>query len=230
MSLNAAPDSRALMRLYTLSRKRFGFLDWWPGGSPFEVIVGAVLTQQTSWKNVEKAIGALKGAGMLNLGSICSMKTEELEKLIRPSGYYRQKARRLKGLCMHIRRRHSTLEAFLSQDAHELREELLSMNGIGRETADSILLYAANKPIFVIDAYTKRILSRVFGLNAEADYSEFQELFHDKIRPNARLYNDMHAQFVEIGKNYCRKAEPLCAACPLKGICDSAKHKPPAYK
>ncbi len=218
-----APSPKALMRLYSLSRKRFGFLNWWPGDGPFEVIVGAVLTQQTSWNNVAKAIAALKSAGKMTLNSICSIKTEELEKLIRPSGYYRQKSKRLKALCLHIKRKHSTLEAFLSQEKGALREELLSISGIGKETADSIILYAAGKPIFVIDAYTKRILSKVFGMQEDMDYDSMQAMFQERIRPNARLYNDMHAQFVEIGKNYCRKSEPACRACPINKMCAYAK-------
>ncbi|MGC8538074.1 MAG: endonuclease III domain-containing protein [Candidatus Micrarchaeia archaeon] len=222
-----APSPKALMHLYSLSKERFGFLNWWPGDTQLEVIVGAVLTQQTSWNNVAKAIAALKSAKKLTLEDICSIKTEELENLIRPSGYYRQKAARLKGLCLHIKRNHSTLERFLSQKKDALREELLSINGIGRETADSIILYAAGKPIFVIDAYTKRILSRAFGMQEDVDYDYLQSMFHERISHSAKLYNDMHAQFVEIGKNYCTKSKPKCAACPLDKICryaSIAKH------
>lgn len=218
-----APSSKALMRLYSLSRKRFGFLNWWPGDSPFEVIVGAVLTQQTSWNNVAKAIAALKSARKMSLNGICSIKTEELEKLIRPSGYYRQKSKRLKALCLRIKRNHSTLEAFLSQEKGALREELLSINGIGKETADSIILYAAGKPVFVVDAYTKRILSRVFGMQEDMDYDSLQSMFHGRISHSAKLYNDMHAQLVEIGKNYCRKSEPICRACPINKMCRYVK-------
>ena len=218
-----APSSKALMRLYSLSKGRFGFLNWWPGDSPFEVVVGAVLTQQTSWNNVAKAIAALKSARKMSLNSICSIKTEELEKLIRPSGYYRQKSKRLKTLCLYIKRKHSTLEAFLLQEKGALREELLSISGIGKETADSIILYAAGKPIFVIDAYTRRILSRVFSMQEDMDYDSLQAMFHERIPPSERLYNDMHAQFVEIGKNYCRKSEPICRACPLGKMCVYAR-------
>ncbi len=136
--MKALPDEMALMRLYSLSKARFGFLDWWPGDTRFEVIVGAILTQQTSWSNVAKAIKALKEAKKLDFSSICSIKTDELERLIRPSGYYRQKAARLKGLCLYIKGAHSTLDSFLSQDKGTLRAELLSINGVGKETADSI--------------------------------------------------------------------------------------------
>ena len=212
-----APDP---MLVYLTLRERFGHLDWWPGDSPFEILVGALLTQQTTWKNVEKAIANLKHADALSLESIADMPLGRLEKLIMPSGYYRQKARRLKELCTAIRKDHGSLGNLFRMRKEKLREVLLSYNGIGKETADSIILYAANKPIFVIDAYTKRIMNRVDPrISREATYDQLQDHFESKIERSAALYNDFHAQFVELGKNYCR-AKPLCRECPLNSFCD----------
>ena len=213
-------DRPAPMLVYKRLRKHFGFRDWWPGDSDFEVVVGALLTQQTTWKNVEKAIANLKAANSLSIDSIAAMDIRKLERLIRPSGYYRQKAGRLRDLCIKIKKRHGSLENLLELEKDELRKELLSYNGIGKETADSIILYAAEKPTFVIDAYTKRAMHRINpAIGAEIGYEELRGYFEERIENKAELYNDFHAQFVELGKRYCTSTKPLCTECPLKGVC-----------
>ncbi len=212
-----------LMRLYSSLRKRFGYLDWWPGETRDEMIIGAILTQNTSWKNVEKAIARLKGNGLLELSKLSSANIGMIEQSIMPSGFYRQKACRLKGLAAYITSNYKNLDDFFSSETQELRKELLSLDGIGNETADSIILYAAGKPVFVIDAYTKRIMKRVYGIDENMEYEELQKLFMNALGDDAPLYNDFHAQLVELGKNYCRK-KPLCAGCPARKLCNFARH------
>ena len=149
-----------------------------------------------------------------------AMSIRKLERLVRPSGYYRQKAARLKGICTRIKRDHGSLGRLLKLEKDELREELLSYNGIGRETADSIILYAARKPVFVIDAYTKRAMHRIDpSISADIAYEELRRYFEERTENNTKLYNDFHAQFVELGKRYCTAARPSCAECPLRDIC-----------
>ncbi len=207
-----------MLRIYNMLRKRSGYLGWWPADSDFEVFVGTILTQNTSWKNVEKAIYNLKAADALSMEGIASMPVRRLERLIRPSGYYRQKAQRLKGLCSGILRDYGGLTDLFTLRKDVLRTTLLSMNGIGRETADSIILYAAHKPTFVIDAYTRRMISRLSG-SPEMEYDSLKNVFESGIRPDVRLYKDFHAQIVELGKNYCTKSSPKCAECPLRDMC-----------
>jgi endonuclease-3 related protein len=208
-----------LARIYGKLRERFGFLDWWPGDTRDEVVIGAILTQQTSWKNVEKAIANLKRAGKLSLKAIARTDTRTLERLIRPSGFYRQKSRVLKRVSSYICGKYSGLNAFFDKRADALRGELLSLRGIGRETADSIALYAADKPLFVIDAYTRRTMHRIDPSVAEdAGYDSLRKYFQDNLEEDVELYQDFHAQFVELGKRYC-KAKPVCGGCPLDGVC-----------
>ena len=202
--------------LYRALRRRFGFLNWWPGETKDEIVIGSILTQQTSWANVEKAICNLKSAKMLSIAAISKADLSTLQKLVRPSGFYRQKALRLKGFARYVMKKHGSLEGMLSQDIKTLRDELLGINGIGKETADSIILYAAEKPIFVIDAYTIRIVERVFGISL--GYDELQEKIERSIDSNVELYKDFHAQFVELGKHYC-KTKPVCTSCPLNKQC-----------
>jgi endonuclease-3 related protein len=204
--------------LYTKLRVRFGYLDWWPGETKDEIIIGAILTQQASWKNVEKAISNLKAADCLDLKRISGMRINALEKHIRPSGFYKQKAARLKGFARYVSSNYPSLDEMLSKGAGELREELLSMKGVGRETADSIILYAAGEPMFVIDAYTKRITSRIYGSDPNIEYDELRFAISASIPDDLELYKDFHAQFVELGKNYC-KTKPLCNDCPVKSYC-----------
>jgi endonuclease-3 related protein len=206
-------------RLYALLRERFGFRNWWPADTPFEVVVGAVLTQQTAWTNVEKAIRNLKAGRRMSLAGICGLRRAELEAMVRPSGYFRQKSKRLQGLCRFIRDRHSTLDGLFALGDAELREALLAQDGIGKETCDSIMLYAAGRPVFVVDAYTKRIVSRVFGVGRELEYDELQGAFQKALRGDVNLYKDMHAQLVELAKQNCRKADPLCGTCPALRMC-----------
>ncbi len=187
------------------------------------MLVGAILTQQTSWKNVEKAIRSIKESNALTLEGIAGMPEERLETLVRPSGYYRQKAKRLKETCIAIKENYGSLEKFLAIEKDALRNKLLEMKGIGKETADSIVLYAAEKRTFVVDAYTKRIVSRVFGVN-ELGYDRLKELFESALPDSLEIYKDMHAQIVELGKRYCRKT-PLCSSCPIANMCNTGKGK-----
>ncbi len=180
--------------------------------------VGAVLTQNTAWKNVTQAIANLKAVGALDVFAIHRMSEEELALLIKPSGYFNVKAKRLKSLVRHIVTRHKgELSSMLGLNLGELRRELLTVNGVGKETADSIILYAANKPIFVVDAYTKRVLGRHGLLPPNGDYDAVQEFFHLHLPRDAALFNDYHAQLVAVGKHYC-KTKPACEECPLLAV------------
>lgn len=205
-----------LIDFYKVLNSRFGFLNWWPADSREEVVVGAILTQQASWKNVEKAIANLKSADMISVEKLAKTDLGKLERLVKPSGFYKQKARRLKSLMKYVYENYASFENLFNKNVEELRKELLEQNGIGKETADSIVLYAAGKPVFVIDAYTKRIVERVYGL--KMDYDDLQNFMENKIERNTVLYKDFHAQFVELGKNYCR-TKPLCDDCPLNVFC-----------
>jgi endonuclease-3 related protein len=207
-----------LSELYTKLMHRFGYLNWWPGDTKLEIIAGAILTQNTSWKNVEKAIRNLKEEGMLSMHKLAESNIKSIEHAIRPSGFYKQKANRLKGTISYILANYKTLDSFFGKSTEELRKELLSLNGIGNETADSIILYAAGKPTFVIDAYTKRIMNRIYGIDKNAEYMELKSLFENTLEKNTRLFKDFHAQFVELGKNFC-KSEPICNECPVKNYC-----------
>ncbi len=208
-----------LRDVYRRLLESYGPQDWWPGDSPFEIIVGAILTQATSWTNVEKAMGNLKNASLLSPRGLRDIPTDELAALIRPSGYFNVKARRLKAFMHHLWDAHEgNLDEMLASDAANLRRNLLSINGIGEETADDILLYAANKPFFVIDAYTRRILERVGVDDGVKSYSDWQRLFHEALPPDARLFNEYHALLVRHGKDVCRPT-PRCEECCLRPIC-----------
>ena len=205
------------MQLYRRLYRHYGDLQWWPGDSPLEISVGAILTQNTAWTNVEKAIKRIKEARSLSVASLGRMTRKRLALLIKSAGYFNVKARRLKNFLSFLQHRYGgSLRKMFKQDSLRLREELLSVNGIGPETADSILLYAGEKPVFVIDAYTKRIFSRHGVLSYEKSYDEFQELFMRQLPRSVTLYNQYHGMFVNIGKDFCRK-RPLCASCPLNG-------------
>lgn len=207
-----------LTKQYELLRKRFGFLDWWPGETKLEIVVGAILTQNTSWTNVEKAISNLKKEDALELRKLATMQSGKLQRLIRPSGFYRQKAKRLKYILSYVAANYGTLENLFGKNKTELRKELLGLSGIGNETADSIVLYAAEKPTFVIDAYTRRIMHRVYGMAEAIEYLKLQRHITDRIPEELELYKDFHAQFVMLAKNHCRK-KPLCEDCPLERNC-----------
>ena len=205
--------------IYKKLRQRFGFLDWWPGDTKFEIFVGAILTQQTSWRNVEKAIANLKSEDCLNLKTLSDIRVQKLESLIRPSGFYRQKARRLSGICKNVEKDYGSLHKLFSLEKGKLREVLLSYDGIGNETADSIILYAAEKPVFVIDAYTRRAMHRIDPtIKEDMAYDQLQGYFESRVEKRLDLYKDMHAQFAELGKRHCR-TKPLCAGCPMNDIC-----------
>jgi endonuclease-3 related protein len=204
-----------LMEMYSLLFARFGPQHWWPGDSPQEVVVGAVLTQNTNWKNVEKAIRQLSAGGLLSLKAIHEVPLPRLADVIKPAGYYNVKAKRLKNLVGHIVEHYEAdLGSFLSQTTSKLREELLSIKGIGPETADSILLYAGGHPVFVIDAYSFRILSRHGLCDETAVYQELQDLFMDHLPCDAALFNEFHALIVRAAKEFCTK-RPACGECPL---------------
>jgi endonuclease-3 related protein len=205
-----------LEAIYKLLYKAYGPQRWWPGDTPFEVMVGAVLTQNTAWGNVEKAIKNLKRERVLNPSRLNGMPSKRLASLIRPSGYFNIKTRRLKNLLVLIRDHYSgSLKRMFADDPAELRTTLLGVNGIGSETADSILLYAGGKPFFVVDAYTKRILGRHGLISYKANYHEVQSLFMENLPKDTILYNEFHALIVKVGKEHCRKRNPLCSGCPL---------------
>ncbi|MBI3078475.1 MAG: endonuclease III domain-containing protein [Deltaproteobacteria bacterium] len=193
----------------------FGARSWWPAETPFEVIVGAILTQNTAWSNVEKAIARLKAAGVLTPRALHRLPLERLARLIVPAGYFRVKARRLKHFLTFLFQEYrGQLARMFAEPLPAARQKLLGVNGIGPETADSILLYAAGKPIFVVDAYTRRIFARHGLIARDASYEEIQQRFMRELRPDASLYNEYHALIVQTGKEFCRRA-PRCEECPL---------------
>ena len=206
-------------KMFEALYKDLGPQHWWPASTAFEVCVGAILTQNTSWQNVEKAVKNLRSERMLSLAKIASADNRTLARLIKPSGYFNQKAVRLKKFCQYIEKNYNgSLKEFFDQPLPELREELVSLYGIGEETADSMLLYAAKKPSFVVDAYTKRIVNRVYGTQLD-DYNELKEFFEDELPKSTRIYNEFHALLVEHGKVYCTKQAPKCHACPMQKEC-----------
>jgi len=202
----------------------FGPQYWWPGETDFEVILGAILTQNTAWSNVEKAIKNLRKKGFLNPGSLKSVPLKKLANLIRPSGYYNQKAKKIKNFIEFLFTNYQgSLRRMFSGDFLILRSRLLEVNGIGPETADSILLYAGRKPIFVVDAYTRRILSRHSLVNPDASYAEIQNYFMDNLKNDTGLFNEYHALLVRLAKEAC-KAKPNCSLCPLAKIEESIRY------
>ncbi len=249
------PDpAEKIRRYYAALYDAWGAQHWWPAETPFEVIVGTYLTQNTAWTNVERALANLRRAQLLNVDGIRRVTLSRLQRLIRPSGYFRQKAKRLKRFVAFLDTQYEgSLLKLFSQPTEKLREELLTLNGVGPETADSILLYAANHPVFVVDAYTRRILDRHGIVPEKADYEQIRQLFQTSLSPIAieqqrkpapareplesgirgaahppsamstarrtalvQVYNEMHGLIVGVGKNYCRKAQPICEACPLQ--------------
>ncbi|NLZ17312.1 MAG: endonuclease III domain-containing protein [Desulfobulbaceae bacterium] len=212
-------QAERLEHLYHVVSEYFGPQDWWPGESPFEVVVGAILTQNTNWKNVEKAITNLKDAGLLSLPALLELPQALLAEYIRPAGYYNVKAARLRNLLTLIEEQHDgSLEALLALPLEELRRQLLGVKGIGPETADSIALYAAGKPVFVVDTYTHRILLRHNLIDEDTDYHALQELFMDNLPADVDLYGEFHALLVRTGNQFCRKTNPHCESCPLNGV------------
>ncbi len=227
-----------LKLIYDLLFSSFGAQQWWPvtekgklhpkySGGPknerqqLEVVFGAILTQNTSWKNVEKAIIELSRRNLIDINKIIKIKAKNLAEIIRSSGYYNQKAKRLKNFCNFLLKNYNgSLRILFQNGIKRLREDLLSVNGIGNETADSIILYAAKKPVFVVDAYTKRILNRI-GYK-EMTYDELQRLFMESLPNSEKLFNEYHALLVELGKNTCKR-NPLCNECPVSRHCNYCK-------
>ncbi|MDA8065063.1 MAG: endonuclease III domain-containing protein [Thermaerobacter sp.] len=206
-----------LLELYRRLREHFGHRHWWPGDTPFEVAVGAILTQAVAWRNVEQAVAALREAGLLDAPALAAFPEESLARLIRPARYPRQKARKLIAFADHLQRRHGgSIERMLTGSSGELRRELLALWGIGPETADSILLYAGGHPVFVVDAYTRRILHRLGWQPAEAPYDRLQAFFQERLPQDPALYNDYHAQLVALGHRLCLARSPRCDGCPLR--------------
>ncbi|MFQ5655944.1 MAG: endonuclease III domain-containing protein [Candidatus Methylomirabilales bacterium] len=205
-----------LLNIYHQLYRVLGPQGWWPGRSRFEVIVGAILAQNTNWGNVEKAMRRLRRARVLTPSSMSALSRRRLANLIRPAGYFWVKATRLHNFLAFLHMRHGgSLTRMFREKPTRLREGLLQVSGIGPETADSILLYAGNMPVFVVDAYTKRIFSRHRLVSSRATYQELQDLFMNHLPRDARLYNEYHALLVRIGKEYCRPI-PRCQSCPLR--------------
>ncbi len=206
------------MSIYRILYRTYGPRHWWPGETPFEVMVGAILTQHTSWQNVGKAIHQLKKRRVLCPEGIYRLRRSSLASLIRSSGYYRVKALRLKAFVNFLFNRYEGDIANLKRRPFQaLRAELLAVNGIGPETADSILLYGLKKPVFVVDAYTRRILSRHGIVSEKASYEEIQGLLTSHLPHDERLFNEYHALLVHLGKTVCKKI-PECGKCPLKKV------------
>jgi len=211
--------TETLLKIYHRLLACYGPQHWWPAEDPFEVIVGAILTQSAAWTNVEQAISKLKAANALTPVALHDLPVDRLAHLIRPSGYYNAKALKLKAFADHLQSRYrGDLGRLFALDTAALRQELLSIHGIGTETADSIILYAANRPTFVIDAYTRRILHRLSLAPETYSYAAFQALFTENLPQDEGLYNEYHALLVRHGKGVCRKA-PQCPVCCLRQLC-----------
>jgi len=209
--------ARRLGLVYQKLYSFFGSQHWWPADTPFEVMIGAILTQNTNWLNVEKAISNLKKHKLLQPHRLYKLSHKRLTELIRPAGYYNIKAKRLKSfLKFFIEHYDGNVKTMSCIPISSLRQQLLSVNGIGPETADSILLYALNRPVFVVDAYTKRILLRHRFTGEDASYDKTQNLFMKNLKSGVKLFNEYHALLVKLGKEFCLKNKPRCDICPLK--------------
>lgn len=207
------------LRYYEAMSGALGPMNWWPARTPFEVIVGAILTQSTAWGNVERAIANLRAARLLTPAAMLRVSTPRLAALVRPSGYFRQKAKKLKAFVRFLQNEYrGSLQRMFSTPTAELREKLLSVHGIGPETADSILLYAGNHPVFVVDAYTHRIFGRHGITDGKSEYEKVRALIESAIPARAQLFNEFHALIVNTGKNWCRKSAPRCEECPLRSL------------
>jgi endonuclease-3 related protein len=208
---------KKLQAIYKKLYSHFGPQHWWPADHPFEVMVGAILTQNTNWNNVLKAIGSLKKHRALKPQALSSMSVETLARRIKSAGYYTLKAKRLKNYVRFFLKQYKGSAGKMAvTDTLKLRDALLAVNGIGQETADSILLYALGKPVFVVDSYTKRIMSRHGLLADDASYHLAQDLFMKHLQRKSALFNEYHALLVKLGKEYCLKNKPKCETCPLR--------------
>lgn len=208
--------SLPLIETYDRLLATFGPQNWWPGESPFEIMVGAVLVQNTAWRNVERAIENLREANLMTPPALYAVPLAELAELIRPAGYYQVKTKRLRNLLKFvIEEFDGLLGAMFATNHSTLREQLLSIHGIGPETADAILLYAGGQPTFVVDTYAHWVLARHGWIGYDASYHEIKDLFESTLPQDAQLYNEYHALLVRVGKEYCKKSAPKCAECPL---------------
>ena len=211
--------SSKLSQAYERLLAAFGPQNWWPGDSPFEIMVGAVLVQNTAWRNAERAIENLREAGVMEPHSLYALPPVELAELIRPAGYYQVKTKRLRNLLKFvIEEFDGSLDAMFSTSLSTLREHLLAISGIGPETADAILLYAGGLPTFVVDTYTHRILARHGWIDYDADYHQIKDDFESALPADAPLYNEYHALLVRVGKDYCKRTGPKCETCPLRDL------------
>jgi endonuclease-3 related protein len=212
----------SLLAIYQLLYERYGPQNWWPADTPLEMIIGAILTQSAAWTNVEKAIGNLKSNGTLTITGLREIPQDELARLIYSSGYYNVKARKVKAFVDWLAEEYDgDLNRLFALDASTLRQELLSVHGVGEETADSIVLYAAHQPMFVIDAYTRRIITRLGLAPCEETYAAFQALFMENLLHDEALFNEYHALLVQHGKTICRK-KPVCGDCCLNRVCPTS--------
>lgn len=210
-------NTRGLQRVYSRLLKEYGPQNWWPGDSAFEIMVGAVLTQNTAWTNVERAIANLKQADALSAQAIVSAHPKRLAMWLKPSGYFNVKARRLRAFCVWYLAQ-GGFDALAQRDTATLRAQLLAVHGVGPETADDILLYAFGRPVFVIDAYTRRIFSRLGFVRGDESYEDLRAHFERALAPDVALYNEYHALIVVHGKDYCRP-RPRCTDCVLRTGC-----------
>jgi len=211
------PSRKSLLRIYRILYGAYGPCKWWPGDGPFEVIIGAILTQNTAWKNVEKAIANLKKKNLLDPEKLHKKTQAKLAEIIRPAGYFKQKAKRIRAFLDYFRDEYGySIEKMKDRPMDKLRDELLDLHGIGPETADSILLYALEKPIFVVDAYTLRIFRRLGYLNAKDNYDSAQRLFMKCLPTEVPLFNEYHACIVNLGNDVC-SPKPRCKDCSLYG-------------
>ena len=219
-------SNKQVLHIHQLLSDHFGSLHWWPADSPFEVVIGAILTQNTAWINVERAIHNLKQADTVSPERVAVIPVAQLEELIKPSGFFRQKATRLQNLAQHlVEDWQNDLADLCGGPIDDARKRLLALSGVGPETADSILLYAAKRPSFVVDAYTKRIFDRIGLLQGREKYDEIRLMFMQNLPEQVELYNEYHAQIVQLAKTCCRKNKPLCSECPLNDICRFSNHQ-----
>src|SRR4051794_16650210 len=208
--------STKLMQAYERMLAALGPQHWWPGDSPFEIMIGAVLVQNTAWRNVEHAIKNLRDAGVMEPHALYQLPPVELAELIRPAGYYQVKTKRLRNLLRFLIEQYDgSLDAMFETGLASLREQLRAINGIGPETADAILLYAGGKPTFVVDTYAHRILARHGWLDYDASYDDIKDHFESTLPHDAALYNEYHALLVRVGKDCCKRTAPKCENCPL---------------
>jgi endonuclease III related protein len=223
-SASARSDAPPIEEYYSKLFSAYGPQHWWPGRGAFEIIAGAILVQNTSWINAAKAIAELRRARMLTWAAMNEAAQEELERLIKPSGYYRQKARTLKAFCAFLEKEYGgSLKKMWATAAIDTRQKLLSVHGFGPETVDSVLLYAGNQPVFPVDAYARRMLVRHGWIEENAKYDDVRAIFEGAFPGDAARLNEMHALIVHTGKHFCRKQKPLCGECPLGGFLNEGR-------